>query len=450
MKKILTVMIVLLTLSCFGQETIKYKDNENSLIEFTIATDEYFVKVDNLQKKSLQRDNSITEISEDFVIIRDESALGNYKTRRSEISQKYNNNISKIEPVLIYKDGIRQVCNGEIIIQLRNEKIIDKLFSNYEIKITPNDLVGNQFLIKIKNIDTFNLLELVNILQSNSEVDFIEPNFIRLISPHTNDLLLNSQWSINNQGYLGGTVDADMDVDDAWTVSTGTGVKIAIIDEGVDLTHSDLTSNLLLGYDATGGNSNGAPSNNDAHGTSCAGIASAVGNNNIGIAGVAYNAKIIPVRIAKSNSTGQWITDNNKLANGINWAYQNGANILSNSWGGGSPSCAITNAINNAVNNGRNGKGCLVLFSSGNHNTDVAYPANLPNVVAVGATNMFDERKSPATAYHDECWYNDCHGGSNFGAEIDVVAPGVFVYTTDISGSAGDGTIVDAKTLIKQ
>jgi len=54
---------------------------------------------------------------------------------------------------------------------------------------------------------------------------------------------------------------------------------------------------------------------------------------------------------------------------------------------------------------------------------------------------MFDERKSPATAYHDECWYNDCHGGSNFGAEIDVVAPGVFVYTTDISGSAGYSTV---------
>jgi len=79
----------------------------------------------------------------------------------------------------------------------------------------------------------------------------------------------------------------------------------------------------------------------------------------------------------------------------------------------------------------------VVLFSSGNHNTAVAYPATLPNVVAVGATNMFDERKSPETAYHDECWYGDCHGGSNFGAEIDVVAPGVFVYTTDISGSAG-------------
>lgn len=441
MKKIiLTTIIVLFALSSFAQETLKYKDNENSLIEFKISTNEYFVKVNNIQKQSLQKDKSIseiTEISENLVIIQDNSTSGNYKSRKSKISQKLNRNISDIEPVLIYKDGIRQVCNGEIIIKLRNEKMIDKLFSDYEIKVTSNDLGENQFLIKIKDINTFKLLDLVSKLQKNSKIDFIEPNFIRLMKPHTNDPFFNSQWSINNQGYLGGTVDADMDVDDAWSISTGSGVKIAIIDEGVDLTHDDLTPNLLSGYDATGGNSNGAPSNNDAHGTSCAGIVSAVANNNIGIAGIAYNAKIIPVRIAQSNSSGQWVTDNNKLANGITWAYQNGADILSNSWGGGSPSSAITNAINNAVNFGRNGKGCLVLFSSGNHNTDVAYPATLSNVVAVGATNMFDERKSPATAYHDECWYNDCHGGSNFGAEIDVVAPGVFVYTTDISGSAG-------------
>jgi len=406
MKKIiLTTIIVLFAQSSFAQETLKYKDNENSIIEFKISTNEYFVKVNNIQKQSLQKNKSIsetTEISENLVIIRDNYTSGNYKSRKSKISQKLNRNISDIEPVLIYKDGIRQVCNGEIIIKLRNEKMIDKLFSDYEIKVTSNDLEKNQFLIKIKDINTFKLLDLVNKLQKNSKIDFIEPNFIRLMKPHTNDPFFNSQWSINNQGYIGGTVDADMDVDDAWSISTGSGVKIAIIDEGVDLTHDDLTPNLLSGYDATGGNSNGAPSNNDAHGTSCAGIVSAVANNNIGIAGIAYNAKIIPVRIAQSNSSGQWVTDNNKLANGITWAYQNGADILSNSWGGGSPSSAITNAINNAVNFGRNGKGCLVLFSSGNHNTDVAYPATLSNVVAVAyeyfAIATFSYATSPGFA----------------------------------------------------
>jgi len=366
MKKIiLTVIIVLFALSSFAQETFKYKDSENSLIEFEISTDEYFVIVNNTQKQSLQKNKSIskiTEIATNSIIIKSKINSDKYKSRKSKLSQKLNSSVSKIEPVLIYKDGVKQVCNGEIIIELKNKRIIDELFSDYEIEIIPNDLVKNQFLIKIKDINTFKLLKLVSNLQNNSKIDFIEPNFIRLMKPHTNDPFFNSQWSINNQGYLGGTIDADMDVDDAWSISTGSGVKIAIIDEGVDLTHPDLTANLISGYDATGGNSNGAPSNNDAHGTSCAGIVSAVANNNVGIAGIAYNAKIIPVRIAHSNSAG-WVTDNNKLANGITWAYQNGADILSNSWGGGSPSTAITNAINNAVNNGRNGKGCgIILF----------------------------------------------------------------------------------------
>ncbi len=296
-----------------------------------------------------------------------------------------------------------------------------------------------QYLVKLKDIDIKQIFDLVDKLQTNPVVEYVEPNFIRFLKPFTNDPYYNSQWSINNQGYLGGTVDADMDVDQAWTLTTGQGVKVSIIDEGVDLTHPDLTPNLLQGYDATGNNSGGAPNenNNDAHGTACAGIIAAIANNNTGIAGTAYNSKIIPVRIAYSNGyplgdyRRAWITNDTWIANGINWAVQQGADILSNSWGGGSPSNTITNAINNAVNNGRNGKGCVVLFALGNFNTSVSYPATLNNVIAVGASSMCDERKTPSS-YDGENWW-----GSNYGAEIDVVAPGVKIYTTDISGSAG-------------
>jgi len=79
-----------------------------------------------------------------------------------------------------------------------------------------------------------------------------------------------------------------MRVEQALNTATGSGIKVAIIDEGVDLTHPDLQANLLAGYDATGGNSNGASPGNDAHGTAWAGIVAAVANNNIGIAGVVY------------------------------------------------------------------------------------------------------------------------------------------------------------------
>lgn len=273
---------------------------------------------------------------------------------------------------------------------------------------------------------------MINKLQGHPDIVYLEPNFTRFIKPHVSDPLIGSQWSINNQGYLGGAIDADMDVDNAWIYSSGENIKIAIIDEGVDLNHPDLIQNLLQGYDATGGNSNGAPSNNGAHGTACAGIVAA-STNNIGIAGVAYNSKIIPIKIAYSNESGNWVSSDSWIANGINWAVLNGADILSNSWGGGSPSTTITNSINNAVNNGRNGKGSIVLFSAGNGNSNVSYPATLSNVIAVGASSMCDQRKTPSSCDGESWW------GSNFGNEIDIVAPGVQIYTTDITGTAGYG-----------
>lgn len=133
---------------------------------------------------------------------------------------------------------------------------------------------------------------MVDKLQQDYRAEFAEPNFIRELKPFTNDPFFNSQWAIKNQGYLGGTVGADMKVESAWNIATGSGIKVAIIDEGVDLTHPDLQANLLAGFDATGNNSNGAPSNDDAHGTACVGMVTSMGNNNIG---VANNAKIIPV-----------------------------------------------------------------------------------------------------------------------------------------------------------
>ena len=407
------------------------------------------------------KSENITKLSDNYAIVKINSLSNknNFKKQKNELVDKFQ--FQKIEPVLIYKDGTKQVCNEEIIIKLNNKVILKKLLKGYNYTLKQNEFVKDQFLIKINGISTSKIFKLVEKLEQNNNVIFAEPNFTRFLNPHTDDLYYNSQWSIKNQGYLGGTVDADMDVEEAWSLSTGTGIKVAVIDEGVDLTHPDLISNLLPGYDATDGNLNGAPNKttDDGHGTSCAGIIASVANNTIGTVGVAYNTKIIPVRIAYSNgyplgdSRRKWVTNDNWIANGINWAVQNGADILSNSWGGGNPSNTITNAINDAVNYGRtNNKGCTVLFSSGNHNTDVAYPATLSNVIAVGASSMCDERKRSTsntsqlsgslvqpdlngTSCDGEFWW-----GSNFGNEIDIVAPGVKIFTTDISGSNGYNT----------
>jgi subtilisin family serine protease len=438
MKKYAYLLFVIMPLTSIAQEKISFL-NQNEKIEFQISNEEFFIKFDSKKDKQIEENKSInyTKISNDFGIVKISEQKDNLFSKKSITVKKLTNleNI-EVEPVLIYSDGVKQICNGEIIIKTSGD--LNKIFNDLTFTFIENELFKNQYLVKFEKLNTFDLFDLVKNLQKNNEIEFIEPNFTRLLKPYTNDPFFSQQWAINNNGLLWSS-DADMDVDDAWIHSTGSGVKVAIIDEGVDLTHPDLINNLLPGFDATGNNSNGAPNANinDAHGTACAGIVAAVANNNIGISGIAYNAKIIPVRIGYSNGlplTDQnrtWVTNDNWMANGITWAVQNGADILSNSWGGGSPSTAITDAINYAVNSGRSGKGCTVFFATGNFNTDVAFPSTLPNVIAVGASSPCDQRKTPSSCDGETWW------GSNFGSTLDIVAPGVKIYATDITGSNG-------------
>lgn len=135
----------------------------------------------------------------------------------------------------------------------------------------------------------------------------------------------------------------------------------------------------------------------------------------------------MPVRIFVGGYTSDsWAAD------GISWAVTNGADILSNSWGGGLPSSAIDDAIDFAITTGRDGKGAVAVFAAGNSNRDtVSYPANLPDTLAIGALSPCDQRKSH-TSCDGEFWW-----GSNYGADLDVMAPGVLMHSADLAGEAG-------------
>jgi len=164
---------------------------------------------------------------------------------------------------------------------------------------------------------------------------------------------------------------------------------------------------------------------NDYHGTACAGIIAASSNNTIGITGICPNCKILPIRILFDQYN--MGTTNDAIARGFDWAVQNGAKIISNSYGGFTESPIVTDAINNALN-----AGCVVLFSTGNSDYNfVNYPSYLPGVIAVGASTMCNERCS-YTSCNQESWW-----GSNYGIELDVVAPGTKFATTDIAGPKG-------------
>ncbi len=293
-------------------------------------------------------------------------------------------------------------------------------------------------------------LAMANRLHLLPEFSFAEPNFFGEHPGHAvppNDPELANQYPIANNGSIpavGGIAGADMRVLDAWEYTTGCpDITIAILDDGIDLNHPDLMANLVPGFDALFVGGAGMRFPGDTHGTACAGTAAAKGDNGIGVAGVAYDCSIMPVRVfsdtfGASSASFMW---------GFFFAALSGADVLSNSWGWGQ-SNTIDFGIFWAASQGRNGKGCVILSSSGNsNNTTVGYPARNPFVIAVGAGNQCDERKRSHSSQSwiddtlncrktanadpqgvscdmDSCW------GSNYGTAMELLAPGILVRTT--------------------
>ena len=220
---------------------------------------------------------------------------------------------------------------------------------------------------------------------------------------------------------------------EAWQIQRGDpSIRIAVLDEGVDTSHEDLASAIVGHFDGVDGDEFQEPNDWDAHGTACSGLAAAVHDNDVGIKGIGGGCSILAVRIAYSPTAGaNWVTTNSWIKRSIDWSWQNGADVLSNSWGGGTPSAAITNAFTRARTLGRDGKGSVVIIAAGNANSLHDFPSNLDDVLSVSASNEFDEPKTP-TSRDGETWW-----GSNFGPKIDVAAPGVHNATTDNSGGRG-------------
>ncbi|HDP24752.1 MAG TPA: hypothetical protein ENN34_04840, partial [Deltaproteobacteria bacterium] len=254
----------------------------------------------------------------------------------------------------------------------------------------------------------------------------------------TTDPFSCRQWALHNVGQSGGEAGWDINILPAWDLidtipdipAIEDSIIVAVIDEGVDLNHEDL--NLVAGYDATYDpndpealDSHGGPNPWDGHGTACAGIIGAKAND-AGIVGVAPGVKIMPVRIAsREEGKTHWTTDSDS-AEGILWAANNGAQVLSNSWGGGLDSDILHNAIRDAK-----AMGCILVFASGNHDQSrLIFPARYEETIAVGAMSPCGERKN----------WESCDGeswGSHYGPELDVMAPGVMIPTCDISGEGG-------------
>ncbi|MFK7784721.1 MAG: S8 family peptidase [Crocinitomicaceae bacterium] len=340
---------------------------------------------------------------------------------------------------------------NELLVKLNQED--DELVAHFNLRA--HAIIPNMFFYSSEVLTSGELADEKELFLTYPSVERVGYNQVFTIDATVNDPLYPRQWAIENTGsplQFNGTPDADMSVDSAWLISLGDpSIKIAVLDSGVDTLHEDLTGRLLPGFDGFAdsvSDTQGFPAtayDSDGHGTACAGIIGAKGDNGIGIAGVSYGSKIIPVRIFYYFDYGPGIgvqatTSTDAIVSGAAYAWRMAdADIMSVSAGLSQlfitalqiDTAAVNAEINEAHTDARNGKGIAMFFSSGNDDVaDVLWPADLPSTIAVGATSMCDERKNPS----------DCSGenwGGSYGLGLDVSAPGVKISTTDMTGSDG-------------
>ena len=272
-----------------------------------------------------------------------------------------------------------------------------------------------------------------------------------------NDEYFPLQWHLHNTGQSGGTPGADIRATEAWEITTGDpNIVVAIFDTGVDSNHPDLIGNLVLGYDFIQNDELADPAPNydiyNAHGTGCAGIIGAQGNNGIGVTGVAWNCKLMPIRIIERRTEDTWYTITSAdIATAFRWAADHGADILSSSLiSHSSNQPVIYSAIADITKFGglgRDGKGCVFLaFANNNSGPINQYPQKYSEVITVGAADHNDIR----------CSY------SNYGPELDIVTPSAWqwkdedwinskgigsLWTTDLSGPTGWNFDLDPNVL---
>lgn len=349
--------------------------------------------------------------------------------RQGEIEQK----VLYRAPFLVTKDGVEVGLSHLFLVKLKKAGDLTKLESlAKEHKVT---ILGNNrfmplwYTLSCSKKSTGNALEVANKFHESGQFSVAEPDFLVSFQIQSaNDTHFNLQWGLENTGQHGGTAGIDINACDAWTHTTGdSGIIVAVLDHGVELNHPDMPNMSALSFDTVNGTSPSQVRGN--HGTACAGVIGASRNNNLGVAGVAPNITLMSI----SHTLQLGPNAAQQLANGISWGWQNGAHVISNSWGHSAlASALIDDAIDDALTSGRGGLGTVVVFAAGNANGAVGYPASSnPGIVAVGAMSPCAERKNPSSCDNETWW------GSNFGNELDVVTPGVLIPTTDRQGSAG-------------
>ncbi|MGB8983928.1 MAG: S8 family peptidase, partial [Anaerolineales bacterium] len=272
--------------------------------------------------------------------------------------------------------------------------------------------LGGVIVKRIKPLNTYVVLILDNPSRHSREsvpnaeiVESTEPDYVIAAlddAAPVNDPRYAEQWALPAIG-----------APDAWAqLPPGAAkVTVAVIDSGICASHPDLTGRIVEGWDFL--ESDAVPQDDFGHGCSVSGVIAANMNDGIGIAGVAPNAQVMPLRVLNASGVGSY----SDVAAAIVYAADNGAQVINLSLGGPNPSSMLENAVNYAI-----AKGVIVVAAAGNSGTEGAlYPAAYPDVIAVGSVD-------PSLQHSNF---------SNYGSQIDIWAPGRDILTTKWDGSYG-------------
>ncbi len=237
------------------------------------------------------------------------------------------------------------------------------------------------------------------------DVEYVQVDELNQIYFTPNDQELDKLWGIKK-----------IECEAAWDQSQGEDIIVAVLDTGVDYNHPDMRENMWANEDGSFGfdfsDDDNDPMDFHGHGSHVAGTIGAVGNNEIGIIGVAPKVSIMAIKIFPN-------AFDSVIANALRWAVDNGAKVLNNSWGpmNRRPSIPVIEDAIDYVNS----KGGICVFAAGNSNDDTQHysPANMQSVITVGATDSEDRRA----------------GFSNWGSSVDIAAPGVDIFSLNFKTS---------------
>jgi subtilisin family serine protease len=266
---------------------------------------------------------------------------------------------------------------------------------NFSNKKTLSFLDGTRVQLAAVEMGKRTEEEIAQELVATGAVEYAEPDYKVYPVGQPNDPLVSKQWHHET-----------LHTFRAWEITTGKPtLSVTVCDTGVDANHVDLRGNVILpGYNTVDGSTRSSPVN--IHGTAVSGLIAAKANNRIGVSGIAPSAKILPVRVTNDSAGSAYLSD---LAECVRYGADHGAKVHNVSFTG-----SESRTIDAAAKYARD-KGSLLFMAAGNQGVDISSTnPNYPSFVLVGGTTQYDKRAS----------------FSNYGTPIDIVAPGVTVYTT--------------------